>query len=72
VVFRIEDTASDQRWPEFASAAHAAGIGSTLSLPLDVGGAALGALNLYSRRVGSFDDEALALVFSAHGRGMPG
>jgi GAF domain-containing protein len=64
-VFRIEDTASDERWPEFAAAAHAAGIGSTLSLPLEVGGSALGALNLYSRSVGAFEDEGLALVFAA-------
>jgi GAF domain-containing protein len=64
-VFRIEDTASDQRWPEFAAAAHAAGVGSTLSMPLEVGGSALGALNLYSRSVGAFEDEGLALVFAA-------
>lgn len=36
-ILRIDSTACDQRWPEFASAA-AAGVGSTLSIPVVVGG----------------------------------
>ena len=35
--FRIEDTRLETRWPEFAAAAAAAGVLSTLSLPLVVG-----------------------------------
>jgi GAF domain-containing protein len=64
-VLRITDTASEGRWPEFAAAAHAEGVNSTLSLPLLVGGSTLGALNLYSKVVDGFDDEPHALLFSA-------
>ena len=35
---RIDSTATDQRWPEFAGTAVTEGIGSTLSIPLVVGG----------------------------------
>ena len=52
--FVIDDTSSDTRWPAFAAAAHAAGVASTLSLPLRVEHSALGALNLYSRDVAAF------------------
>jgi GAF domain-containing protein len=54
-VFRIADTATDERWPEFATSAAAHGIRSTLSLPLTRSGEPLGALNLYSRSRASFD-----------------
>jgi GAF domain-containing protein len=64
-VLRIVDTASEDRWPEFAAAAHAEGVNSTLSLPLLVGASTLGALNLYSKAVDGFDDEPHALLFSA-------
>lgn len=59
-VFRIESTADEQRWPEFCRRAAQAGICSTLSLPLVVGGDGLGALNLYSRRPGAFSEAAQA------------
>src|SRR5437879_3143928 len=47
-VFRVDDTAAEDRWPEFAAAAVANGIRSSLSLPLIVSGDGIGALNLYS------------------------
>jgi GAF domain-containing protein len=64
-VFRIDDTSTDARWPEFAAAAGGAGVRSTLSLPLVVGETGLGALNLYSQDVDSFIDDDTARVFAA-------
>jgi GAF domain-containing protein len=55
-ILRIDSTASDPRWPEFAATAAAHGLGSTLSVPLVVGGDGLGALNIYSRREHGFSD----------------
>lgn len=53
-VYRIDFTATDQRWSGFCAAAAAAGIASTLSVPLIVGGDGLGAVNLYSRHKRGF------------------
>jgi GAF domain-containing protein len=64
-VLQIADTALDDRWPEFCTRAAAAGVRSTLSLPLVVGDASLGALNLYSREANGFSEHATALVFAA-------
>jgi GAF domain-containing protein len=51
VPFMVNDT----RWPTFADAAIANGVGSSFSLPLAVGNARVGALNLYGREGGAFD-----------------
>lgn len=61
-ILRIDSTASDERWPEFARIAAAEGLGSTLSIPLAVGGDGLGALNLYCHDRYGFQpaDERLA------------
>ena len=64
-IYRIDDTRSEPRWPEFAAAAAAAGVLSTLSLPLAVRDSALGALNLYSRSVNGFLEADNAEVFAA-------
>lgn len=53
-VFRIDDTSTDHRWPEFAKAAIDQGVRSTLSLPLATTDEPLGALNLYSRKAANF------------------
>lgn len=65
-VFRMDDTEDEKRWPEFARAAAAHGIRSTLSLPLMADGEGIGALNLYSRTVRGFSpaDEVHARRFS--------
>jgi len=63
--FRIDDTQVEERWPEFARAASERGIRSTLSIPLMVGEAALGALNLYSLSVGAFVDPDSASLFGS-------
>ena len=66
-MLRIDSTATDQRWPEFSGTAAAEGLGSTLSIPLVVGGDGLGALNIYCRREYRFPatDERLAAVLGS-------
>jgi GAF domain-containing protein len=62
-VLLIGSTASDARWPEFAATAAAHGFGSTLSVPLVVGGDGLGAMNIYCRGENGFTatDQRLAV-----------
>jgi GAF domain-containing protein len=61
-IMRIDSTATDQRWPDFARIAAGEGLGSTLSIPLVVSGDGLGALNIYCHRENGFAaaDERLA------------
>lgn len=55
VPIRIDDTATDERWPEFDKEARAHGVISILSLPIAVhSDSAFGAFNLYSRRRAQF------------------
>src|ERR671913_964344 len=65
---RVDDMASETRWPEFARRASEAGAASMLSLQLYVEGDNLGALNLYSRTPHAFDDESeqVGLLFASH------
>jgi GAF domain-containing protein len=66
-ILRIDDTLTETRWPEFAKTAADHGVRSTLSLPLHNEDAVLGALNLYSRQVGGFDDnDQIVNVLVAH------
>lgn len=64
----VSDTATDQRWPTFAVRAREAGAASLLALQLFVDGDSLGALNLYGRRPGAFDEESehVGSLFAAH------
>lgn len=55
----IDDMSLDRRWPEFAEAAAAAGVHSSLSFQLFVREDNFGALNLYGGEAGVFDDESL-------------
>jgi GAF domain-containing protein len=48
----------EQRWPRFTPRARKKGIYSVLSLPLTVRERTIGALNLYSRTVGTIEDDA--------------
>jgi GAF domain-containing protein len=59
-VNRIESTETDDRWPAFSAAAAAHGIASTISVPVIARDRAVGALNVYSRRAGAFDDDSEA------------
>jgi GAF domain-containing protein len=61
-VNRIDSTAEELRWPEFAKVAFAHGILATLSVPVIARGESLGALNLYSRRARAFDDHSVDRV----------
>lgn len=67
--FRIDDLKAEDRWPKFSRrAAEETGVTSMLSFRLFAKGDTLGALNLYSKQQGAFDDEAVAVgsVFATH------
>ena len=61
-VVSVVDTAADRRWPGWAAAAVAAGIGSALSVGLPIRGTLGGSLNLYGRATGAFDDDTVGLA----------
>ena len=65
---RVADMRTEDRWPRFARRASEEGVGSLLAFQLYVEGDNLGALNLYARHAGAFDDESehVGLVFAAH------
>jgi GAF domain-containing protein len=65
---RVEDFATEDRWPRFAAEAVKRGAGSLLSFQLFTDGANHGALNLYARQPHSFDaeDEIVGAVFASH------
>lgn len=66
-MLRIDDTAIEDRWPEFSVAAKAHGVQSTLSLPLRTESEPIGALNLYSRTIGNFvENEQIANILVTH------
>ena len=57
-VVRIDDMVkAEEDYADFASAAKAHGVESTLSLPLMAGGHGVGALNLYARTPAGFTEE---------------
>jgi GAF domain-containing protein len=65
---RIDDFATEQRWPRFAAAACRRGAGSLLSFQLFTDGANLGALNLYAKVPHAFgdDSETVGRIFASH------
>lgn len=65
---RVIDMSTERRWPAFAPAVVDLGAMSMLSFQLYVEGDNLGALNLYGRRVGAFDDDSehVGLLFASH------
>jgi GAF domain-containing protein len=67
-IYQVDDLASDGRWPRFARAATDLGMRSMLACQLSSPKRTIGALNLYSGRVGAFDDQSSALItiFAAH------
>jgi GAF domain-containing protein len=55
VVLRIDDMATEQRWPDYVARVRAATpVRSSLSLPLPYQSATIGALNIYSTHVAAF------------------
>ncbi|MET8280384.1 GAF and ANTAR domain-containing protein [Micromonospora sp. NPDC005174] len=58
----VPDLASEQRWPAWATKAHAAGVGSSLSIGLPIQGAVVGALNVYGGPANAFDPAAVTVA----------
>jgi GAF domain-containing protein len=58
-IYKIDDMATDARWPAFARRAAEEGVVSSYSVPLTVGDRTVGALNLYSlhSRFGPEDEQ---------------
>jgi GAF domain-containing protein len=67
-IVRVTDVRADERWPDFTQEAADLGVGSMLCFQLFVAGDQLGALNLYARTPGAFDEESqeIGLMFAAH------
>jgi GAF domain-containing protein len=66
--YRIDNTSTDTRWPQFAAAAEAHGVQSMLGYKLFTSGRTLGTLDLYSSQPNAFDaeSEVVGEVFAAH------
>jgi serine phosphatase RsbU (regulator of sigma subunit) len=65
---RVDDFVTEPRWPSVANEAVAAGVRSSLSLPLTADGLTLGGLNMYGLVPGAFGAEAVttAEVLARH------
>jgi GAF domain-containing protein len=65
-VVREKISENADRWPEFSTAAATAGVQSVLAVPLVANSQPLGALNLYSKSPGGYDEaaEETARLFS--------
>ena len=65
---RVPDLTTEQRWPRFTAEAVRTGARGMMSFQLFVTGDNLGALNLFARTAGAFDDESehVGLMFAAH------
>lgn len=64
---RIDDLPNNPRWPQFTAAATAAGVSSSLSMPLSIADQSYcGGLNIYGHKQASFseEDELLARAFA--------
>lgn len=66
--YLVEDLALEPRWPHWAAAAAALGMGSVLSVRLSVEDQPIGALNLYAFRAHAFTghDIDLAMIYTTH------
>lgn len=72
VVIRSPDLAADQRWPDFARCAIAAGLRSVLTYQLHTTAHDAGALNIYGGAAGAFnvEDEAIGATLAVHASSM--
>ena len=61
-VLRIDDMATEERWPDYSREAAAHGIGSSLSVPLPFQSVAIGALNTYAGLPHAFTEEDQVLA----------
>lgn len=55
-VVTVDDTATDERWHGLGRRLVAAGIGAILGMPVTIGGAPVGSLNVYTKRPHRWDD----------------
>ncbi len=67
----VEDLFDEERWREFASHGAAAGVRSTLSLPVKAADEIIGGFNFYAGRPHAFDD-AVEVVAGLVGAWAPG
>jgi GAF domain-containing protein len=58
----VDDLTTEKRWPQFQPHGVAAGVRSSLSLPLRSADEIVGSLNIYSRTPGSFDADSQSLA----------
>lgn len=67
-VVRVDELATDQRWPTLAERAIPVGVASMLCVPLCADHARLGALSLYSEQPNAFSEPDLQLtsLFATH------
>lgn len=74
LAYRGEDLLSEGDWQLFAQATAAAGIASTLTLPILVGAQIVGSVNLYAATPNAFTGhhEAIAKIFQAWAPGAVG
>jgi GAF domain-containing protein len=61
-VVTVDDVATDQRWPDYLAKAAQCGLRSSLSIPLRLGGAVTGALNVYVFDDHRFDNAERAML----------
>lgn len=62
VVLRIDDTHTEERWPDYIARVRETAVRSSLSVPLPYQGLSIGALNIYSTRPAAFaSPESLAV-----------
>jgi GAF domain-containing protein len=61
-VIRVDDSATDSRWPEWAVKITELGIGSVLHVSLGVSEQMIGVLGLYCEQSGAFDADDLAVA----------
>lgn len=59
---QVRDAPGDERWPQFAAAARAHGVGSSLSVPVQLPHPVSAGLNLYSADPGGFAEHDVELV----------
>lgn len=67
-IFRIDDTATDTRWPRWGAEVAALGFRSVVAAPLATRTRRYGSINMYSREVAAFDDgdEEVAAILARH------
>ncbi|MEU4605682.1 GAF and ANTAR domain-containing protein [Kribbella sp. NPDC023972] len=64
----VTDTATEQRWPDWAFKVRELGVRTVLDVPLTTSGGTIGVLGLYSTKPDAFDtdDEAIAHILARH------